>query len=73
MQPTKCRAKVSCLRSFNVFFIGAFPVIILSPRPIPHRFLFRPRFSRVHGAVTLLCKPQNKKKHTKESLAMLAT
>ena len=49
---------------FLCLFISAFPVIILSPRPIPHRFLFRPRFSRVYAAVTLilLCKPQNKKK-----------
>ena len=37
----------------NVFFISAFLVIILSLRPLPHRFLFQPRFSRVRAAVTL--------------------
>ena len=71
MQPTTA---VFCLRSFNVLFISAFPVIILSPRPNPHRFLFRPRFSRVDAAVTLnFANHKIKKKHTKESPAMLAT
>ena len=53
----------------SMFFISAFPVIILSPSPIPHRFLFRPRFSCVHAAVTLilLCKPPNKKSHKRIS------
>ena len=72
-----CRQNVGprffCLRSFNVFFISAFLVITLFLRPLPHRFLFRPRFSRVHAAVSLTLQTTKWRKNTPKNLSSYAS